>query len=198
MRHRKRNSGRSFGREKNQREALLFALVKSLIIHQRIETTVVKAKEVRKLADKLVTLGKNGTIHDRRMAFNILQDRALVKKLFDEIAVRYPNRDSGYTRVIKTRYRQGDSAPMAIIEFVEESTTAPKKKSRIRAKELTEESSAMAKKSQKQKPKSQKEPVEEQPQAKEPPKEPSEAGKQKQISEEEKAEPETSDAEKKS
>jgi large subunit ribosomal protein L17 len=140
MRHRKRNSAQSFGREKSQREALLNGLVKSLLEHNRIETTVARAKEVRKLADKLVTFGKNDSTHSRRLAFKILQNRALVKKLFDEIAVRYQDRESGYTRVLKTHYRQGDASPMAIIEFVEESTPTPKKKSRVRAKDLTKES----------------------------------------------------------
>lgn len=140
MRHRKRNSAQSFGREKSQREALLNGLVKSLLEHNRIETTVARAKEVRKLADKLVTFGKNDSTHSRRLAFKILQNRALVKKLFDEIAVRYQDRESGYTRVVKTHYRQGDASPMAIIEFVEESTPTPKKKSRVRAKDLTKES----------------------------------------------------------
>lgn len=140
MRHRKRNSAQSFGREKSQREALLNGLVKSLLEHNRIETTVARAKEVRKLADKLVTFSKNDSTHSRRLAFKILQNRALVKKLFDEIAVRYQDRESGYTRVVKTHYRQGDASPMAIIEFVEESTPTPKKKSRVRAKDLTKES----------------------------------------------------------
>lgn len=193
MRHRKRNSARSFGRERSQRAALLTSLVKSLVEHNRIETTVAKAKEVRKLADKLVTWGKNGTIHDRRMAFKILQNRALVKKLFDEIAVRYQDRGSGYTRVVKTRYRQGDAAPMAIIEFVEESTSAPKKKSRIRAKDLTKESSAKTSKPQKeQQPKGQEEESAEQPQAKEVAKKDSEKeSEQEQELEKEKIEPET-------
>lgn len=121
MRH--KVQGRKFGREKGHRKALLRNLVKSLVLHERITTTVSKAKETRKLAERIITYGKKGTVHHRRLAFSVLQNRELVKKVFDEIAPKYQNREGGYTRVLKKGYRRGDCAPMAIIEFVEGTVT---------------------------------------------------------------------------
>lgn len=117
MRHRK--EGRKFGRESDHRRSLLHNLVKSLIKHERIVTTVSKAKEMRSLAERIITYGKADDLHHRRLAFNVLQDKDLVKKVFDEIAPRYKTREGGYTRVLKKGYRRGDCAPTAIIEFVE-------------------------------------------------------------------------------
>lgn len=120
MRH--KVHGRKFGLEKGHRDLMLKNLVVSLVDHGRIKTTVAKAKEIRSLAERVITYGKKGTVHHRRMAFKVLQNRDLVKKLFDEIAPGYADREGGYTRVLKNGYRKGDCAPMAIIEFVERKT----------------------------------------------------------------------------
>jgi len=120
MRH--KVHGRKFGLEKGHRDLMLKNLVVSLVDHGRIKTTVAKAKEIRSLAERVITYGKKGTVHHRRMAFKVLQNRDLVKKLFDEIAPGYADREGGYTRVLKNGYRKGDCAPMAIIEFVESNT----------------------------------------------------------------------------
>ena len=94
-------------------------MVTSLIKHERIETTVPKAKALRSVADKMVTLGKRGSLHARRQAASYVRETDAVHKLFDEIAPRYDLRDGGYTRIVKTRNRKGDNAPMAYIEFVD-------------------------------------------------------------------------------
>jgi len=117
MRHNKK--GKKFGREADHRKAMLRNLVISLLTHGRIETTITKAKEMRSLAERVITYGKQGDLHNKRLAFSVLSNHKLVKKLFDEIAPKYTDRDGGYTRVLKTRMRRGDCAPMAIIELVE-------------------------------------------------------------------------------
>jgi large subunit ribosomal protein L17 len=117
MRH--KVDGRHFGRTANQRKALLRGLLASLIKYERIETTVAKAKAVKELADRLVTFGKKGDLHSRRIALSYLPDRELVRKLFTEIAPRFSDRNSGYVRVVRTGFRIKDSAPMAILEFVD-------------------------------------------------------------------------------
>ena len=125
---------RKLGRTSSQRKALLRDLVSDLIINERIKTTTTRAKEVAKLANKLVTLGKRGDLHARRQADQILRNElatveeteeaiiveSVVQKLFNEIAPRFETRNGGYTRVLKTEPRRGDGAPMAILEFVEE------------------------------------------------------------------------------
>lgn len=125
---------RKLGRTSSQRKALLRDLVSDLVINDRITTTVPRAKETSKLADKLVTLGKKGDLHARRQALSILRDElatveetedeiiveSVVQKLFNDIAPRYETRNGGYTRVLKTEPRRGDGAPMAVLEFVEE------------------------------------------------------------------------------
>jgi large subunit ribosomal protein L17 len=90
----------------------------SLIKEERIETTLTRAKEVQRLADKMISLGKRGDLHSRRQAMAYLLDETVVKKLFDEVAPRYEERSGGYTRILKTGYRHGDSAPMAFLELV--------------------------------------------------------------------------------
>jgi len=90
----------------------------SLLKEERIETTLTRAKEVQRLADKMISLGKQGSLHARRQALAYLLDESVVKKLFDEIAPRYKERSGGYTRILRTGYRRGDSAPMALIELV--------------------------------------------------------------------------------
>jgi len=117
MRH--KIKGRKFGREADHRKAMLKNLVISLLKHKRIETTVAKAKEMRSLTERVITYAKKGTLHHKRLAFSVLHDHQLVKTVFDEIAPKYTNRPGGYTRVIKTRFRRGDCAQMAIIELVE-------------------------------------------------------------------------------
>jgi large subunit ribosomal protein L17 len=117
MRHKVR--GRKFGRETGHRNSIMRNLVKSLILHGRISTTVAKAKEVRGLAERVITYGKKASVHHRRLAFKVLGNRTLVKKVFDEMAPGYMNRKGGYLRVLKNGYRRGDCALMAIIEFVE-------------------------------------------------------------------------------
>ena len=133
MRH--RVEGRKFGREMDARRLMICNLVKSMVEHGQINTTLAKAKELRSYVDRIVTYGKNNTVHSRRLAYSVLGSRTLVKKLFDEIAPAFQGREGGYTRVIKAGFRKGDAAPMAIIQFVEESAIKPKKDT-IKAKDL--------------------------------------------------------------
>ncbi len=117
MRHQKKTL--KLGRTAEHRKALLANQVCSLIEHQRIKTTLAKAKAVRPLAEKIVTLGKNGSLHARRNALSILRQKDAVKKLFDEIAPRSTDRNGGYTRIVKLGQRKSDSASMAFIEWVD-------------------------------------------------------------------------------
>jgi large subunit ribosomal protein L17 len=104
-------------------------LVTSLLDHERVETTDAKAKEVRRLADRMITLGKRGDLHARRRALRVIRRREVAAKVFDELAERYKNRPGGYTRVLKTRVRVGDAASMSIVELVEPlEEAAPAKK----------------------------------------------------------------------
>ncbi|HIS28039.1 MAG TPA: 50S ribosomal protein L17 [Candidatus Avamphibacillus intestinigallinarum] len=115
---------RKLGRSTDQRLALLRNLTTDLIIHERLETTVSKAKELRSTADKMITLGKRGDLHARRQAASFLYNQAaseddnVIQKLFDDVAKRYEDRQGGYTRILKLGTRQGDGAEMAIIELV--------------------------------------------------------------------------------
>ena len=118
MRH--NNSGKRLGRNSSQRLAMMRNMVTSLIQHEKITTTDTRAKELRKLADKMVTLGKKNSLHSRRQALRVVRDRATVARLFDLLAPRYHNRPGGYTRIIKLGNRLGDNAPVSRIEFVEE------------------------------------------------------------------------------
>jgi large subunit ribosomal protein L17 len=97
---------------------MLRNMTTSLLKEERMETTLTRAKEVRRLAEKMISLGKRGDLHARRQAMSYLLDETVVKKLFDEVAPRYEERAGGYTRIMKTGYRRGDSAPMALIELV--------------------------------------------------------------------------------
>ena len=117
MRHQKKTV--KLGRSQAHRDSLLANQVCSLIIHQRIRTTLAKAKAARPLAEKMVTLGKKGTIHARRTAAAYLHQDAAVKKLFEEIAPRSATRQGGYTRIVKLGARKSDSAPMAVLEWVD-------------------------------------------------------------------------------
>ena len=118
MRHRK--AGRRLGRSGGHRRALYRNLITELFRHERIKTTEAKAKAIQSKAEKLITLGKRGTLHARRLAAGRLNDKEIVKKVFDEIAPRYQERKGGYTRILKLGCRQGDNARMALIELVEE------------------------------------------------------------------------------
>lgn len=119
-----RIAGRKLGRKADHKNALMKNLVTSLIMHERIETTVAKAKELKMLADKMITLGKKGDLAALRHAVKNIQTKEAVGKLFSELAPRFNGRNGGYTRVLKYRTRRGDGAPTAIIEWVE-SAAAP-------------------------------------------------------------------------
>lgn len=116
MRHRK--AGRRLGRTTSHRLAMVRNMVTSLLDHERIVTTTPKAKEVRKVADKMITLGKRGDLHARRQALSIVRDKSVVAKLFSKLRDEYMDRNGGYTRIIQTGNRAGDAAPMAILELV--------------------------------------------------------------------------------
>ncbi len=116
MRHRK--AGRKLGRTAAHRKAMLRNMVTSLLEHERIVTTVPKAKEARRIAEKMITLGKRGDLHARRQALAYIRSKDIVAKLFDEISSQYADRQGGYTRIIRTGTRPGDAAPMAIVELV--------------------------------------------------------------------------------
>ena len=113
-----RVAGRKLSRYRDQRVALLRGLVSELILHERITTTLAKAKETRVVAEKLITHGKKGTLHHRRLALAQIPNKHTVAKVFDDVAARYADRAGGYTRIIKLGPRQGDAAYMAIIELV--------------------------------------------------------------------------------
>ncbi|MBX3304720.1 MAG: 50S ribosomal protein L17 [Nitrospira sp.] len=127
MRHRKK--GRQLGRQTKHRGALFRNLVTSLLDHERIETTEAKAKEIRGFTDRMITLGKEGTLPARRRALGFLRSKSVVSKLFDDVAARFKDRPGGYTRIIKTRRRVGDAADMVAIELVARQDTTVQKKS---------------------------------------------------------------------
>jgi large subunit ribosomal protein L17 len=134
MRH--RVAGRKFSRHTQHRELMFRNMLVSLLEHERIKTTLAKGKELRSWADKIITLGKKGTLHARRRAFALLRDKTIVKKLFDEIAPKFKDRAGGYTRVYKLGWRQGDAAPLSLVELVTFAHPEEKKKSTItKAKE---------------------------------------------------------------
>ncbi len=110
---------RKFNRRSDHRKSMLANLAASLIKHEQITTTLPKAKDLRPVVEKLVTLGKRGGLHARRQAIAQMRDLAMVKKLFDVIGPRYKDREGGYLRVMKAGFRYGDSAPVAVIEFVD-------------------------------------------------------------------------------
>lgn len=116
MRHNK--TGRKLNRSGSHRSAMLRNIVTSLLEHERISTTVPKAKEVRRVAEKMITLGKRGDLHARRQALAYIRSKDVVAKLFDKLSSQYADRKGGYTRIIRTGVRAGDAAPMAIIELV--------------------------------------------------------------------------------
>lgn len=117
MRHQKGN--KKLGKPTDQRLALLRSLVLSLFQYQKIKTTDVRAKEAKKLAEKLITLGKKGDLHSRRLALRYLPNKDVIKSVFDEVAPRYSTRGGGYTRITKLGIRRGDAAPISLLELVE-------------------------------------------------------------------------------
>ncbi|MDI6858800.1 MAG: 50S ribosomal protein L17 [Dehalococcoidia bacterium] len=116
MRH--RVAGRKFDRSTPQRKALFRGLVTDLLRYEKVQTTEAKAKEVRGMAEKIITLGKEGSLHSRRQALRVVNDPAVVKKVFDELGPRYSDRHGGYTRIVKLGPRLGDGAEMARLELV--------------------------------------------------------------------------------
>jgi large subunit ribosomal protein L17 len=120
--------GSKLGRSTSHRKAMLRTMVTSLLKHEKIKTTDTKAKELRKVAEKMIGLGKQGDLHARRQAAAVVRERDVVGKLFGELSVRYRDRSGGYTRIVKTGYRVGDNAPMSIIEFVRDTGAESVKK----------------------------------------------------------------------
>lgn len=132
---------RKLNRTHTHRKAMFANMTVSLLTHEQIKTTLPKAKELRRFADKMISLGKKGTLHDRRRAFSFLRDDDAVAKLFSTLADRYKDRPGGYTRVLKAGFRYGDSAPMAIIELVDRDPDAKgaADKARVEAEEAMED-----------------------------------------------------------
>ncbi len=127
MRHMK--AGRKLGRTSSHRKAMMRNLVTSLMEHEKVTTTDAKAKELRGVADKMITLGKRGTLHARRQALSFIRDNSITKKVFEELSPRYTERAGGYTRIVKIGNRAGDNAPISIIELMpEEKKKSVKKK----------------------------------------------------------------------
>lgn len=145
MRHNK--SGRRLGRKPDHRQHMMKNMVTSFFENEKITTTVTRAKELRKLVDKMITLGKRGDLHARRQALRVIRDQKVVAKLFEMIAPRYAQRPGGYTRIIKLENRQGDNAPMAIIELVEEGFAPEQKTEKTVSQEVTEETGGKSDKS---------------------------------------------------
>jgi large subunit ribosomal protein L17 len=121
MRH--RNSNRKLNRTSSHRQAMLRNMATSLLRHEIIKTTLPKAKELRRIAEPLITLGKDATLANRRLAFSRLRDRDIVGKLFNELGPRYSTRPGGYLRILKCGFRNGDNAPMAFVELVDRPDT---------------------------------------------------------------------------
>jgi large subunit ribosomal protein L17 len=134
--------GRKLNRTASHRKAMFANMAASLILHEQIVTTLPKAKEIRPIVEKLVTLGKRGDLHARRQAISQIRDVVVVAKLFDAIATRYATRNGGYLRIMKAGFRQGDNAAMAVIEFVERDTFA--KGAADKARVAAEEQAAAA------------------------------------------------------
>ena len=145
MRHAKDH--RKLGRSPSHRKALLRNLMNSLVISERIETTVQRAKELRRLADRLITLGKRETLHARRRVFSLLSNKETTDKIFASLAGRFTGRQGGYTRIVRTGFRAGDGAEMAILEYlpVEEKKVAGKGKKKAAAKKTAAKGKAAKK-----------------------------------------------------
>jgi large subunit ribosomal protein L17 len=137
MQHRR--LGRRFSRDPGHRQAMFSNMAASLIKHEQIVTTVAKAKDLRRVMDKYITLAKRGDLNSRRLAASRMRDEAMVRKLFDVLAPRYKDRAGGYTRVIKAGYRYGDSAPIAVIELVDRDETVKGAEDKARAEAMNEQ-----------------------------------------------------------
>jgi len=136
---------RKLGRKPEHRKAMFANMAAALIKHEQITTTLPKAKELRPVVEKLITLGKRGGLHARRQAISQIRDIAMVKKLFDVLGPRYKDRNGGYIRVLKAGFRYGDSAPVAVIEFVDRDIEAKGKDSGpVQAKQAAAEATAAA------------------------------------------------------
>jgi len=141
MRH--GNSGRKLNRTASHRKAMFANMAASLVEHEQIVTTLPKAKEIRPIVEKLVTLGKRGNLHARRQAIAAIRDAKLVAKLFNILAPRYATRQGGYLRIMKAGFRSGDNAPLAVVEFVDRDIEAKGAADKARrASEPVEETSA--------------------------------------------------------
>ena len=127
-------AGRKLGRTSSHKEAMFRNMVTSVIKHERIRTTDTKAKELRKIAEKMITLGKRGDLHARRQALAFVRDKDMVKKLFGELSERYRERNGGYTRIIKAGYRVGDNAPISILELISDEKKKEKAETKGKAK----------------------------------------------------------------
>jgi large subunit ribosomal protein L17 len=147
MRH--RQAGRKLNRTTSHRLMMLRNMVTSLFEHERIETTEAKAKEVRSLAERLITLGKRGDLHAHRQALRIINSKKIAHKLFDEIAPRFAGRNGGYTHIFKTRNRPGDAAALAIIELLPREVEVKEKAGKKPAKEKADKKAAKEKAAQK-------------------------------------------------
>jgi large subunit ribosomal protein L17 len=127
-------AGKKLGRTSSHKEAMFRNMVTSVIKYESIRTTDTKAKEVRKLAERMITLGKRGDLHARRQALAVVRDKSLVSKLFGELTERYRNREGGYTRIVKMGFRFGDNAPVSILEYIPEEKKKEKEKTKAKAK----------------------------------------------------------------
>tara|TARA_B110000037_G_C17096180_1_gene496057 strand:- start:125 stop:613 length:489 start_codon:yes stop_codon:yes gene_type:complete len=157
MRHGKKH--RKLNRTSSHRKALFKNMASSLLKHEIIRTTLPKAKELRKITEPLITLGREASVHNQRLAFSRLRDREIVTKLFGEIGPRYSKRNGGYTRILKCGFRKGDNAPMAYIELVDRPIAVKSeevKSEEVKAQEVKEVSSKPAKPKQAKKKESKK------------------------------------------
>ncbi len=155
MRHQK--AGRKLGRDSSHRISMLRNMVTSFFGNERIETTDAKAKELQKLAEKMITLGKQGSLHARRNALAVIKDRKIVKKLFEDIAPRFQDRQGGYTRIFKAGHRPGDGAFLSVIELTTKASSTDKGKTKTKEKASTSKSVSKKKKpSKKSSPKGEK------------------------------------------
>ena len=144
MRHQK--AGRKLGRDSPHRISMLRNMVTSFFGNERIETTDAKAKELQKLAEKMITLGRQGSLHARRNALAVIKDRKIVKKLFEDIAPRFQNRQGGYTRIFKAGHRPGDGALLSVIELTTKASSIDKGKRKTKEKASTSKSVSKKKK----------------------------------------------------
>lgn len=140
MQHRR--LGRRFSRDSSHRQAMFSNMAASLIRHEQIVTTLAKAKDLKRVIDKYITLAKRGDLNSRRLAASRMGDEAMVKKLFETLGPRYKDRSGGYTRVLKAGYRYGDSAPVAVIEFIDRDESVKGVEDKARSEAMKEQANA--------------------------------------------------------